>query len=98
MRRDDDAYGPVDARKLFDGDRILYVAEAGAAILLGKNHAEQPHFGELRHDFQREVRGFVPFHDMRSDFAFSESANRFTKLLLLLRQGKIQSQLRNEYL
>ena len=47
VRGDDDADGAIDARKLFDGDNVLDVAESRAAVFLRENHAEQAHVGEL---------------------------------------------------
>ena len=69
VRGDDDADGAVDARKFFDGDDIFDVSETRAAVFFRENYAEQAEFGEFGDQFLREMRCFVPLHDVRSDFA-----------------------------
>ncbi len=91
VRGDNDANGSVYAGKLFDGDDVLDVAEASATVLLGKNDAEEAHFGELRHDFEREMGDFIPLHDVRRDFAFGKFADAFAELLLLIGKGEIHA-------
>ena len=85
VRRDDDADRAVDAREFLDRSGVFDVAEAGAAVFFGKDDAEQAHFGELGHDFGWKVRGFVPLHDVRGDFAFGEFADAAAQLLSVRR-------------
>ncbi len=80
----------IDACELFDHRRVLDVTKPRAAVLLRKNHAHQAHFAELRNQFGRKLRGFIPFHDVRSDFRFGEFAHAAAKLLLLVGEGEVQ--------
>src|SRR5947209_20310062 len=84
MRGYDDANGAVDARELLDGNDVLDVTEARAAVLLGQNHAEKAHFREVGDDVPRELGGFVPFHDVRNDLALGQLASATPKQLFYL--------------
>ena len=44
MGGDDDADRSVDAREFFDRGDVLDIAHAGAAVLGGENHSEEPKF------------------------------------------------------
>ena len=57
---DDDADGAVDGGEFFDGEHVVDVAEAGAAVLGREDDAEQAHCAELLHDVEGELAGFVP--------------------------------------
>ena len=101
VRRDDDADGAVHAGKFFDGDDIFDIAEPRAAVFFRENDAEQAELREFRDNFLREMRGFVPLHDVRSDFGFGEFADGAAKLLLFVGERKIQARLlgeKSEYL
>jgi hypothetical protein len=89
MRRDDDADRAVHAGQLLDDDGVLEIAHARAAVLLGKNHAEKTHVGELGNDFGGKCRGFVPLHHVRRDFAFGKFADGAAKLLLLVGEREL---------
>ena len=89
VRRDDQSDRAVDARQFLDHRRILHVAKARAAVLLRKNHAHQAHFREFRDQLGRKLRGFIPFHDMRSDFRFGKFAHGSPELLLFVGEGKV---------
>ena len=79
----------VDSRKLFDDGGVLDVAESGAAVFFGKNNAQQAHFRKLRENLARKVRGFVPLHHVRSNFALSEFADGLAELLLFVGESEI---------
>ena len=84
----DDSDRAVHTRQFLDDDRVFRVAHPGAAVLLRKNHAQKSHLGQLGYQFGRKLRGLVPFHHMRQDFAFGELTHRPPKLFLFVRQGK----------
>ena len=86
VRGHDQPHRAIDARQLLDGDDVLDVAQAGAAVLLREDDAQQAQLGELGNQFRRETRGFVPLHDVRSDFRFGEFADGAAKLLLFVGQ------------
>src|SRR5437763_909380 len=73
----DDADGAIHARKLFYGDHVFYVAQAGPAIFWGEYDAHHAHLAQLLDDFQGKLRSLVPFHYMRGDFALRKFAQRF---------------------
>ena len=84
MGGDDDGHRTVDAGQFFDGDGVLDVTEAGAAVFLWKNYAEQAEIGQRGNNFLRKVGSFIPLHDVRKDLGFSEFADRAAKLLLFV--------------
>src|SRR5271166_1835309 len=89
VRRDEQSYRTVDAREFFDDRGVFDVAEAGAAVLFGEDDAKEAHFGELGKEFEGEVRGFIPLHDVGADFAFGEFADGFTEMVLFVGEGEI---------
>ena len=64
VRRDGDSDRTIHARKLFDGGNVLDVAHARAAVLGGKDGAQQPQLAQFLHRRQRKLAGFVPLHDV----------------------------------
>src|SRR5258708_1581416 len=78
------AAGATHGGNFVNGVSVLDVPEAGTAIFLRKDDAEQAHFGEFGHDFDGKVGDFVPFHDVRKDFAFGEFANAAAQLILFI--------------
>ena len=93
VRGHDDADRAIHARKLLDDDGVFEIAHSRAAVLLGENHAEQAHFGQLGNDFRGKLGGFVPLHHVRSDFGLGEFADGAPKLLLLVGEGKFHEYL-----
>jgi len=79
----------VYRRQFFDHNYIFRVAEACAAVLFGKDDAEQAEVAHLGDKFGGPVRGLVPFHDMRSDFRLREFANGAAQLVLFVGEGKV---------
>ena len=84
VRRDDDADRAVHAREFFDGGDVFDVAHAGAAVLGRKDNAQQAEFAEFLDRRQREFAGFVPLHDVGSDFALGKFAHTFLQLKLFV--------------
>ena len=93
MRRDDEADGAIDAREFFDDRGVFDVAKASAAVFLWENDAQQAHFAEFGKQFQREMGGFVPLHDVRSDFALGKFANTFAQVVLFVGKREIHASL-----
>ena len=89
MRGDGKADGRINARQFFDDRRIFDVAHACAAVLFGNENAEDAEFGKLRSEFDREVRRFVPFGDVRPQFCFGKFTDGSFDLLLLFIQLEI---------
>ena len=88
MRGHDNPDGAIDGRKLFHGQRVVHIAQTGAAQFYREDHAHQAHRAQLLHHLQRELAGFVPAQDIGSDFARGEIANLLAQLLLVLGQCK----------
>ena len=65
----------VDDAELLDDVDVVDVRQPGAAVLLGKDHAEHPELAELFERFEREVLRLVPLHDVRLDLALGEVAH-----------------------
>ena len=84
VRGDGDADGAVDGGELFDGEHVIDVAEARAAVLGREDDAEQAHGAELFDDGEGELAGFVPGHDVGGDFARGKVANLAAQMLLIL--------------
>ena len=74
----------VHARQFLDDDRVFDVAHPRAAVFFREDHAEQSHLGQLGNDFRGKLRGFVPLHHVRSDFALGEFAHGAAELLLFV--------------
>ncbi len=87
--RDDEPDGAVDPSQLFDHRHVLDVAEARAAVFFWKNDSEQSHLAELRDQFGRKTRGFIPLHHVGSDFGFGKFADAAPEVLLFVGEGEI---------
>ena len=75
VRRDGERERAVDARDLFDADRVARRVHSRAAVLLGDADAEQAELGELRDELLREALFLVPFPRVRCDLAAREIAH-----------------------
>ncbi len=88
VRGHDDPDRAIDGRKLLHRQRIVHVTQTGATKLYREDDAHQAHLAQLLHHLERELAGFVPAHDIGSDFARREITNLLAQLLLLVGQGK----------
>ena len=91
MRGHDESHGAIDARELLDGDGVFDVAESRAAVRFREDDAQQAEIGQLGNDFEGKVRGFVPLHDVRSDFRLGEIAHGALELVLLVGEGEVHA-------
>ena len=91
MRGHDESDGAIDAGEFLDGDGVFDVAESGAAVSFREDDAQQAEFGQLRNDFGGKARGFVPFHDVWSDFRLREIAYGALELLLFVAEGEVHA-------
>src|SRR4029077_15390526 len=87
---DNDADRPVDAREFFDRGDVLDIAHAGAAVLGGENHSEEPELAQFLDSGEGELAGFVPLHDVGADLALGKLADAFLQVQLLFVQLEIQ--------
>ena len=83
MRRHGDGDGRVDARQLFDRDRVGDGVTACAAVLLGDREAHEPELGELRDELVRKPSLFVQLGGNGRDPLAGERSNRVADELLL---------------
>lgn len=81
-----DADRAIDRRKLFYGQRVINVTEAGPAQFHGEDDAHEPHLAQLAHNLFRKLARLIPTHDVGSDFARGEIANFLAQLLLIFCQ------------
>ena len=88
VRGDDDADGAIDGGELFDGEHVVDVAEAGAAVFGREDDAEEAHLAELFDDVVGEFGGFVPAEDVGGDFAGGEVANFAAEGFLVFGEGE----------
>ena len=89
VRRDADADRGVDLGQLGDDDHVLDVAEAGAAVLLGEDDAEEAELARLGDDLAGELLALVDLVDDRIDLAAGELPRGLLDGALLVGQGKI---------
>ena len=83
VRGDGDRDGRVDARQLFDRDRVRHGVGAGAAVLLRDRDAHQPELGQLLHELVREALLAVELLGDRRNLRLAEVAHRAAQQLLL---------------
>ena len=83
VRGDGDADGAVDGGELFDGEHVVDVAEARAAVLGRKDDAEQAHGAELLDCVDRELAGLVPGSDVGRDLARGKVADLAAEMFLI---------------
>ena len=91
MGGDDDADRAIDARELLDGEDVLDVAEAGAAVFVGKDAAHESQLAELPDGFEGKVRGFVPLLHVGGDLAGGKVAHHALELELFLGELKVHA-------
>ena len=89
MRGHDQRDRAIDARELLDGDYVFDIAEARAAVMFREDDSQQVEIGQLGNEFRGKLRGFVPFHHVRSDFRLREIAHGALQLLLFVGEGKV---------
>jgi hypothetical protein len=80
VRGHGNAHGTIDAGEFFNGDYVLHVAKAGAAVFGGKDDAQHAHAAEFLDGLKREVIGFIPLHHVGQDFALGEFTQGFLEL------------------
>src|SRR5262249_40545524 len=85
------AHRTIHARKLFNGDDVFHVAEAGASILGGKDGAHHAHLAQLFDDLDGKMTCLVPLHHVGEHFPFGEFAERFLELVLFFSELKVQN-------
>ena len=91
MRRYDDAYRPIHAREFLDRGDILHIAHPSAAILGGKNHAQQPQLAQFLDGCERKFRRLVPLHDIGLDLALGKLVHHLLQVQLFIVELKIQN-------
>ena len=91
VRGHDESDGAIDARELLDGDGVFDITESGAAVSFRKDDAEQAEIGQLGQQLRGKLRGFIPFHDVRSDFRLREIAHGALELLLFVGEGEVHA-------
>ena len=87
---DDDPHRAIHTGEFLDRSDVFHIAHAGAAVLGGKNRAQEAELAEFLDRVQREIAGLIPLHDIGGDLAFGKLAHRFFELLLLFVQQEIQ--------
>ena len=83
---DGEADGAVDGGEFFDGQRVIDVAEACAAVLRREDDAEQAHCAELLDGGDGELAGLVPRRDVGCDLARGEVADLAAQVFLFFSQ------------
>ena len=73
---------------LLDDRLVVHVGEARAAVLLGKEDAEEAELAELAEDLARELLGLVPAHDVGPDLGVAEIAKRLEDRLRARRERR----------
>ena len=86
-----DADRRIDARQLGDHQDVFDVAQPGAAVLLGKQDAEEAELSGLEHHLARETLALVDLVDDRVNLLARESSCGFLNGALLVGEGKIHS-------
>src|SRR2546423_15383787 len=79
----------ITARLPFVDLGVFNIAQAAPAVGFGDEDAEDAEFGELRPEFDGEVRRFVPLGNMRLQLGFSKFTDGTFDLLLFFVQLEI---------
>ncbi len=88
VRGNDDTDGAVDGGELFDGEHVVDVAEACAAVFGREDDAEEAHLAELLDDIHGELGSLVPAEDVGGDFAGGKVADFAAEGLLVFGEGE----------
>ena len=75
VRRDRERDGSVDARDLFDANRVRGHVHARTAVGLGDADPEQAHLGELRYELGGEPLCAIPLLGVGGDLGAGELAD-----------------------
>ena len=87
--RDDDRRRGAHASQLLDREHVGEDVGAGASVLLGHHHPQDPHLAELLDDLRRKAPGLLPLGDARGDLRPRELAHGVADPLLVFGQLEV---------